>query len=319
MNRENKLVSVIIPVYNAQNYIGAAIESVLGQTYRDWELVAVDDCSSDSTREIIAGFVKRDSRIKLLVIEQNSGRPAVPRNYGIMRAKGEYIAFLDADDQWMPGKLKEQLPHFNAPEIIGVGCQAKFVSDTPYYRKNKFKKNASGYDDYSYSNFLAANPVITSSLVVRRKDIEKAGFFDEGAVFAFIEDWELWLRMARFGNFRILNEKLLDYTVSRKRGLRAVEISRNSMQVLEKQNRLGYADEIQLREPKSALYLSIARDLMDFNSRQSKIYYRLVFNTTTKLRRKIKSAVGLVVLLFPRQVQKSILKLLYKIDKAINL
>lgn len=103
-----KLVSIITPTYNAEKFVAQTIESVLRQTHQNWELVIVDDCSSDTTFDILQVFANQDSRIKIFQLERNSG-PGVARNFAIQQAKGNYIAFLDADDLWKPQKLTKQL------------------------------------------------------------------------------------------------------------------------------------------------------------------------------------------------------------------
>lgn len=100
------LVSIVMPSYNSEEYIKASIESVLNQTYSKWELLIVDDCSTDETVEIINSF--KDERIKFFQNEANSGA-AVSRNKALREAKGQWIAFLDSDDLWLPTKLEEQL------------------------------------------------------------------------------------------------------------------------------------------------------------------------------------------------------------------
>jgi len=102
------LVSIITPSYNSARFIAQTIESVLSQTYKNWEMIIVDDISSDNSNEIIEKYVQRDNRIKFIKLEKNSG-PAVARNRAIEEATGRYIAFLDADDLWMSDKLQKQI------------------------------------------------------------------------------------------------------------------------------------------------------------------------------------------------------------------
>lgn len=104
----SSLVSVITPLYNAEAYIGKTISSVLAQSYSNFELIVVDDSSSDDSCLIVDGFAQLDQRIKLIKLEQNSGA-AVARNTGIEQASGRFIAFLDSDDTWHPEKLEKQL------------------------------------------------------------------------------------------------------------------------------------------------------------------------------------------------------------------
>lgn len=103
----NELVSVIMPSYNTAEYIGKSIQSVINQTYKNWELIIVDDCSTDNTEEMIQPFLK-DKRIIFLKNEKNSGA-AISRNFALRKARGRYIAFLDSDDLWLPVKIEKQL------------------------------------------------------------------------------------------------------------------------------------------------------------------------------------------------------------------
>ena len=107
------MVSIITPSYNCSDFISATVESVLKQSTSDWEMIIVDDCSSDNSVEVIQSFVNKDSRIKLIQLQENSG-PAVARNTAIEAAQGRYIAFLDSDDLWLPDKLEKQLAFIQA-------------------------------------------------------------------------------------------------------------------------------------------------------------------------------------------------------------
>jgi len=108
MSNHGELVSIITPTYNAARYIMETIQSVREQTYLNWEMIIVDDCSTDNTVESVKQEMKEDPRISLVELTSNSG-PAVARNTAIIRAKGDYLAFLDSDDLWLPQKLEKQL------------------------------------------------------------------------------------------------------------------------------------------------------------------------------------------------------------------
>ena len=112
----SNLVSIITPCFNSENYISQAIQSVLNQTHQNWELLLVDDCSSDETFSIISNFASQDSRIKAFKLDKNSGA-GVARNFAIQQASGNFIAFLDADDLWKSEKLEKQL-HFMQTQNI---------------------------------------------------------------------------------------------------------------------------------------------------------------------------------------------------------
>ena len=105
---ETSLVSIIIPCFNSEQFITETIQSVQKQSYQNWEIIAVDDCSSDATVAIITEMIEKDSRIQLFQLEENSGT-GVARNKGLSHAKGRYISFLDADDLWKPAKLQKQI------------------------------------------------------------------------------------------------------------------------------------------------------------------------------------------------------------------
>ena len=105
---ENKKVTVIMPAYNAERFIGEAISSVIAQTYENWELLVIDDCSTDGTFEIAKSFEEKDERIKVFKNEKNLG-VARTRNRGIDASEGEYVAFIDSDDAWLSEKLFKQV------------------------------------------------------------------------------------------------------------------------------------------------------------------------------------------------------------------
>ena len=109
MIMNKSFVSIITPCYNAERTIVTAIESVINQSFQNWEMLIIDDCSNDSSPEIIKEYADRDHRIKYFQTNEKSGSPSLPRNIGIDNACGKYIAFLDADDIWLPNKLEQQI------------------------------------------------------------------------------------------------------------------------------------------------------------------------------------------------------------------
>jgi teichuronic acid biosynthesis glycosyltransferase TuaG len=113
----DNLVSIITPAYNSEKFISETILSVQSQTYSNWEMIIVDDCSSDKTVSIVQNFIKKDARIKLLQLSKNSGT-GIARNTALEEAKGYYIAFLDADDLWMPEKLSKQIDFMRNNHLI---------------------------------------------------------------------------------------------------------------------------------------------------------------------------------------------------------
>ncbi|MBD9074379.1 glycosyltransferase family 2 protein [bacterium] len=110
MKNNNKLVSIITPVYNCEKLLSKTIESVLEQTYKNWELLLVDDCTPDNSVEIINKYLKLDNRIKYFKLEENSGA-AIARNKALKESEGRFIAYLDADDMWKPEKIEKQIKY----------------------------------------------------------------------------------------------------------------------------------------------------------------------------------------------------------------
>lgn len=110
-------VSIITPNYNGVNYLGQAIESVINQTWADWEMIIIDDCSTDQSVSLIEHYRMKEPRIKLLFSQKNAG-PANARNIGIYHARGQYIAFLDSDDIWLPQKLEKQIDFMRKNDLV---------------------------------------------------------------------------------------------------------------------------------------------------------------------------------------------------------
>ncbi|SFG64108.1 glycosyltransferase family 2 protein [Oribacterium sp. WCC10] len=121
------LVSIITPCYNGSKHVAETIESVMSQTYNNWEMIIVDDGSKDKSAEIISGYVKKDNRIKLF--QQPNGGSASARNNGIRRAEGQYIALLDADDLWLPEFLEEQIKFMKEKNTICVYSTRSFIDE----------------------------------------------------------------------------------------------------------------------------------------------------------------------------------------------
>lgn len=147
------LVSIITPSFNSANYIVATIQSVLAQTYQNWEMIIVDDCSIDNSCDVIEKYMEEDSRIKLLRLSENSG-VAAARNTGLDYARGDFVAFLDSDDKWFKTKLEKQINIFNQyPEID--------IIYTAYHRFNNHGiiKLINVPESINYKQLLKGNPI----------------------------------------------------------------------------------------------------------------------------------------------------------------
>lgn len=192
-------VSVIIPTYNRAHLIERSIKSVLNQTYEEFELLIVDDGSTDNTKEVV-GRIK-DDRIRYIQCGENGGA-AKARNRGIAEAKYDYIAFQDSDDEWYPDKLEKQMKAMlEAPEDIGlVYCEYHYnglngLEDISPNREIPLEQK----QGYIFPQLLAGNMIGTPVMLVKRECFEKVGVFNEK--FPCMEDYELVLRIAK--NYRI--------------------------------------------------------------------------------------------------------------------
>lgn len=204
-NKTNSLVSVIIPAFNAEKFIKDAIESVVSQTFQNFEILVIDDGSTDLTKEIVLSI--EDSRIKY--IYKNNGGASSARNKGIENATGKYIAFLDYDDLWMPDKLQMQLDKFSGEPDLGlVYC---WVESIDIEGKTRFfsKPDNEGwvYNDLFFDNFLHNGSVP----LIKTKCFEKVGLFDENLSNA--QDWQMWFNIAKYYKFGVVKEILVKYRV----------------------------------------------------------------------------------------------------------
>lgn len=183
-------VSIIMPAYNAANYIEDAIESVLAQTFSNFELLVIDDCSDDNTVEIVNGYIIRDKRIRIINLPTNMGAPAGPRNIGIRQSSAQWIAFLDADDIWHPAKIQRQI---EVLERTGSRfCSTKMVD---FIDQSNLILRDAGPDDYEWITFsqqLIKFRTPTSSVIVERALLMN-NFFNENPLFKAREDLDCWL------------------------------------------------------------------------------------------------------------------------------
>lgn len=184
------VVSVVIPTYNRANTILRSIQSVLRQTYQDFELIIVDDASTDNTEEMVKSI--NDSRIKYIKHQKNRGGSAA-RNTGINEAIGNYIAFLDSDDEWLPEKLEKQIKVLNnlSSEWGGVYCGAIIIKNNGVKIK-KADKQGDLYDEFlNYNVHIFGG----STLTARKSALDRVGLFDE--TFSRHQDFEFLLRFLK--------------------------------------------------------------------------------------------------------------------------
>ena len=184
------LVSIVTPCYNAESYISLTINSVLAQTFGAWEMLVIDDCSTDRSSVIVKEFAAKDCRIKYLKTDQPSHSPTRPRNMGINAARGRYIAFLDSDDMWLPEKLEEQLKIVNQNEVAIVFSNYEKI-DKEGQRSDR-KVIAPSYVDYS--RLLKGNCIGCLTAMYDTAKVGKVFFKNVGH-----EDCVLWLDILKKG------------------------------------------------------------------------------------------------------------------------
>lgn len=195
MNRE--LISVIIPTYNRAEMLKEAMQSILNQTYQNFEILVIDDGSVDNTKEIVQSY--KDKRINY-IWQEHSGLSPRARNTGIKIAKGMYIALLDSDDIWLPRKLEEQLKAFEEnQDILVVATNSVYFSDgLNYINIFSFKKNRI----ITFRETLRMCIINNSSVLIKKDVIEAIGYKDENC--RLMSDYDYWLRLLKYKDKSIM-------------------------------------------------------------------------------------------------------------------
>jgi len=195
-------------VYNGERFLRTAIDSVLAQTFHDWELIVVDDASTDSTLDILATY--RDPRIHVLRNERNC-KQAVCANRGIAAASGRYIARLDADDVSLPNRLTEQVAYLEIhPDVALVASAAQFIDEAG----SRIGAQPGGLNDCELKfTFASRNPVIHSTVLFRAEAARELKGYDEDRRYWYTEDYEFLSRLALHGKAHVLPQPLVEYRV----------------------------------------------------------------------------------------------------------
>lgn len=200
-------VSVIIPAYQDAEHIGAAVDSALAQTYPDREVIVVDDGSTDDTLRVLSAYGDA-----IRVISQPNRGPSAARNLGIQQAQGEWVAFLDADDVWLPEKLALQMPLFQKGNGVGLVCSDTYFVDSLGLRPRTGFMDNSPCSGRVLKTIFTASFIPTSTVVVRKACLDQVGGFD-GSLRA-CEDLDLWLRIAAEWEIDFVPEPLAHYRIS---------------------------------------------------------------------------------------------------------
>lgn len=199
-------VSVIIPTYNDSKSLIFAAESVISQSFKDLEIIIVDDGSTDNTKEIVKDLADKDDRIKYFY-QENIGHPSVPRNFGMERATGEYIALLDSDDEWIDTeKIKQQVEFLDINReyvLVGTG-----VVNVEFNGKEINRYLMPETDKKIRQKILRINSFINSSALFRT-----SAFKTVGSSSSILEDYDLWLKLGNIGKFNNLPIYTVKYCV----------------------------------------------------------------------------------------------------------
>lgn len=209
MSNMNPKISIILPTYNGEKYIKRAIESVISQSFSDWELIVINDGSIDNTRKVLEPYLKNE---KITYLFQENGGQAVAREKGISIAEGFYIAFIDDDDEWIDkDKLQKQVEFLEKnKDYVLVGTGGIVVDES---RNKIVNYNVSESDLSIRKNILLKNPFIQSSVVVRKDALYKVGLFLMEKYIRGNEDYNLWLRIGLYGKLFNLKEAMTMYMV----------------------------------------------------------------------------------------------------------
>jgi teichuronic acid biosynthesis glycosyltransferase TuaG len=204
-------ISVIMPAFNVESFISEAIESVICQTFTNWELIIIDDGSTDNTSNISKLYEKSDNRIHY--IYQANGKQGKARNLGIKNAKGEFIAFLDADDLWIKTKLEIQYNYFldnKNIDLLFTQGYSKFNDENQYFDISIKRL----FDSNDLRLFIEKNQIPILSVLIKTAALNKVSCFEEKDELQNVEDYHLWFKLLNEGfKFASINDRLFFYRI----------------------------------------------------------------------------------------------------------
>jgi len=285
---KNHLISVIVTTYNRENLLLRALKSVLIQTFKDFEVLVVDDGSTDNTRQVIQEIQKEDGRV-IYLYQKNKGWPSA-LNTGLSNAQGRYIAFLDSDDEWLPEKIEKQVAFLeNNKSFDGVTCYGNIILDDKEKIKSGVLKESNDYND-QLGNFVNASfPAIPSSLLLKKEIFEKVGYYDEFLKLSTDADMMIRIFKVCF-KIGVIKEVLFNYYIHNQNltGITAeAKIKSISQRINETVYILNKHKEVYDEHPKAkgliSRYLSTFYKLIQ-NNRESFYYAKEAFIANKSLR-----------------------------------
>ena len=281
--------SIVIPTYNHAHFMKRCLDSLINQTYQNWEAIVVNNFSEDNTIEIVEGY--NDPRIRL-INNANGGIIAVSRNKGISEAKGDWICFLDSDDWWYPNKLEFSLPYLNDYDLIFHDLVIHEQFNKPFgVIKGRVLKNNIAND-----LVINCNGIANSSVIVRKTIVDVVGFLVEDKSLVAVEDFDYWIRIAQVtSKFKYLNERLGAYWVGGNVSVSEKQINREYA-IFDKYKNLLNKKELDFARKSFAFRRAWIFNQLDLFERSRKEY--LVSLSHPFLLIKIKSIVGLIVSVF---------------------
>ena len=237
---KQNLVSIITPSYNSEQFISETINSIINQTYTNWELLITDDCSTDSTIQIIKKFQETDSRIRLFILKKNSGA-GIARNNSIKFAKGKYIAFCDSDDQWKENKIDKQIDFMKSNNLFFTYSSYEVIDEKGNKQKTIYAPEKLNFKQMLFNNYVGCLTAIY--------DQEKLGKIFMSKI-RKRQDWTLWLKIFKIiNNTSGISEPLAIYRN------RSNSISNNKFDLL-KFNFIIYNKELGYNKVKSLIFLT---------------------------------------------------------------
>jgi len=219
--------TVIIPTYNRKKIISKCIDSVLSQTYKNFEIIVVDNGSTDNTEQVIKNYIKQDNRIKY-IWQENSGSPAGSRNTGIKNSVGEWIAFLDSDDYWLSEKLNEiYLEIKKSKDVIAIShWEQKEVNDI---FDSILEHGVTPCNNFYENLLFKGNCLSTSAMNVKKEALISVDLFDERKEYFAVEDYDLWMKLSKIGNFSFIKKVLGAFCIGNENMSSNIDLINNNL------------------------------------------------------------------------------------------
>lgn len=270
---QNPLISIIIPAYNAEKFIAKTLDSVLAQTYKNYELIVVDDGSSDKTAEVVEEYLKKNDMHGMCIRQQNK-KIAGARNTGIRAASGPWIALLDHDDLWFPQKLEEVIKELNRHPDVDLICHNEIVTE----RDNTRRISRNGPNSVNmYESLLFSGNCLSPSATLFKKNVAlKSEGFHEDPAYNTVEDYDFWLRISRIAKFHFLNQTLGEYVLVKTAASRNIIYHHTNMEIMLRSHldkylsgKMGIRMKFKAQKRLAVVYRSCLSQLMSYKENVS--------------------------------------------------